>query len=60
MGGWLVLEPWITPALFQPYAGSTPAVVDEWTLCLALDAKGKNAKRDLFEEHYSSFIVRSL
>ena len=56
----MVLEPWITPALFQPYAGSTPAVVDEWTLCLALDAKGKSAKRDLFERHYSTFIVRSL
>ncbi|MCJ1286828.1 exo-1,3-beta-glucanase [Xylographa opegraphella] len=30
IGGWLVLEPWITPSIFQAQNGS---VVDEWTLC---------------------------
>ena len=29
LGGWLVLEPWITPSIFQKYGGS---VVDEYTL----------------------------
>ena len=53
-----MLEPWITPGLFQPYATGANPVIDEWTLCLALDAKSKTAKRDLFEQHYSSFIVR--
>ncbi|KAL9132028.1 MAG: hypothetical protein Q9217_000156 [Psora testacea] len=31
IGGWLVLEPWITPSIFQQFPGHT--VVDEWTLC---------------------------
>ena len=53
-----MLEPWITPGLFQPYATGANPVVDEWTLCLALDAKGGTAKRDAFEQHYSTFIAR--
>ncbi|KAI9730364.1 MAG: exo-1,3-beta-glucanase [Cirrosporium novae-zelandiae] len=30
IGGWLVLEPWITPSIFEAQDGS---VVDEYTLC---------------------------
>ncbi|KAI9769866.1 MAG: exo-1,3-beta-glucanase [Candelina submexicana] len=33
IGGWLVLEPWITPDIFAPY----PGVVDEYTLGKTLD-----------------------
>jgi len=29
LGGWLVIEPWITPSLFD--ATGNPAIVDEWT-----------------------------
>ncbi|ORX38488.1 putative cellulase [Kockovaella imperatae] len=31
IGGWLVLEPWITPSLFA--ATGNDAIVDEWTFC---------------------------
>ncbi|POW02333.1 hypothetical protein PSTT_11890, partial [Puccinia striiformis] len=37
LGGWLVLEPFITPSLFKPYANSAHPVLDEWTLCETLD-----------------------
>lgn len=61
---WLVLEPFITPALFEPFnagAGNyasnpTPTVIDEWTLSVAL---GTNLQSTI-EEHYKTFIVRWL
>ncbi len=31
LGGWLLLEPWITPSLFE--AIGDPNVKDEWTFC---------------------------
>lgn len=31
LGGWLVLEPWITPSIFQKYG--IGQIVDEYTLC---------------------------
>ncbi|KAL8292058.1 hypothetical protein RQP46_001524 [Phenoliferia psychrophenolica] len=57
LGGWLVIEPFIAPALFEPFnpAGSTatPTVIDEWTLCLAL---GTNMST-VIENHYATFIT---
>lgn len=39
IGGWLVLEPWITPSLFQPHGG---AAVDEFSFCARVpDAAAK-------------------
>ncbi|TVY53773.1 putative glucan 1,3-beta-glucosidase D [Lachnellula cervina] len=46
IGGWLSLEPFITPSLFV--AGT----VDEWTLAQSL---GANAKATL-EKHYATFV----
>ena len=57
---WLVIEPFISPALFEPFSasGSDPngtfVAVDEWTLCEAL---GTNMAATI-EEHYKTFIVR--
>jgi len=52
LGGWLDLEPFITPSLFNYPASAN--VVDEWTLCQTL---GSSAARVL-ETHYSTFITK--
>lgn len=49
LGGWLVLEKWMTPSLFQ---GLT--AIDETSYCVEL---GKNAEQTL-NKHWNSFIVR--
>ncbi|CZS96178.1 related to glucan 1,3-beta-glucosidase [Rhynchosporium graminicola] len=48
VGGWLSLEPFITPSLFN-----YPGVVDEWTLTEHL---GTGAKAAL-EKHYATFVT---
>lgn len=47
LGGWFVLEPFISPALYERY----PGAVDEWTLSQLMPAEE-------LEEHYATFIVR--
>jgi hypothetical protein len=54
LGGLFVLEPFITPSLFQRY----PSAVDEWTLSLLMAADTANGGIDQIEEHYKTFIVR--
>lgn len=54
VGGWLNLEPFITPSMFN-YAASDN-VVDEWTLCQKLGAS--NCARTL-ESHYATFITKA-
>ncbi|KAI9656141.1 MAG: exo-1,3-beta-glucanase [Alyxoria varia] len=53
LGGWFVLEPWITPSLFQDFA-ENKAAVDEWTFCATL--KGKAQER--LNKHWRSWITR--
>jgi glucan 1,3-beta-glucosidase len=48
LGGWLVLEPWITPSLFR--AGE----VDEFTLCQQAD----NAQRAQLRRHRETFVTK--
>ncbi|KAG0358254.1 glycoside hydrolase superfamily [Gamsiella multidivaricata] len=52
LGGWLVLEPFITPSLFNPYISA--GVIDEWTLCAHL---GQDAAKTLLENHYASWVT---
>ncbi|KAF8950385.1 hypothetical protein BGZ52_002693 [Haplosporangium bisporale] len=52
LGGWLVLEPFITPSLFDPYISA--GVVDEYTLCKHL---GPDVSRKLLEDHYASWVT---
>ncbi|KAJ8103096.1 glycoside hydrolase superfamily [Lipomyces tetrasporus] len=52
LGGWLVLEPFITPSFFEGYNLSED-IVDEYTLSVRL---GDDAK-ETFEKHYMSFIT---
>ena len=50
LGGWFVLEPWITPSLFE---GS--AAVDEYTLTQIL---GKDEAQRVLSNHWSSWITQ--
>lgn len=51
LGGLFVLEPWITPSIFE----ATPEnVVDEYTFCETL---GKDEAKRRLEEHWSTFYT---
>lgn len=53
VGGWLFLEPFITPTLFE-YA-SDVGIIGEWILCSDL----RSSARDKLEEYYARFITES-
>jgi glucan 1,3-beta-glucosidase len=55
VGGWLNLEPFITPSFFSGYA-TRDGVVDEWTLTKKM---GPITAKQKLEEHYSSWIHES-
>ncbi|GJJ77519.1 glucan 1,3-beta-glucosidase [Entomortierella parvispora] len=52
LGGWLILEPFITPSLFNPYIAN--GIVDEWTLCQHL---GLPAATALLDNHYNTWVT---
>lgn len=54
LGGWLSLEPFIAPDLFD-YDDSL-GIIDEYTLCTYL---GPTACASTLEKHYSSFVTES-
>lgn len=56
LGGWFVLEPFITPALFQKYNGT----VDEWSLSIAMRADEAGGGIDQIKQHYETFYVRTM
>ncbi|KAF8749964.1 Cellulase (glycosyl hydrolase family 5) [Rhizoctonia solani] len=58
LGGWLVLEPFITPALYEPYMNASTPTIDEWTLCenLANDPSSGGVAKAI-EEHYKTFVT---
>ncbi|KAI9765412.1 MAG: hypothetical protein M1840_007370 [Geoglossum simile] len=53
IGGWLVLEPFITPSLFSTY-DSKLGVVDEYTLSQHL---GSTEAVKAIEKHYATFVT---
>ncbi|KAF2720500.1 glycoside hydrolase family 5 protein [Polychaeton citri CBS 116435] len=55
IGGWLVLEPWITPSIFQKYPFSQ-GIVDEYTLCNNL---GRDACYDVLKPHWDSWVTKA-
>ncbi|CEP08920.1 hypothetical protein [Parasitella parasitica] len=55
LGGWLVLEPFITPKIFEQF-GPNQTVIDEWTLCEKLGPE--EAKRQL-QYHYDTFVTEA-
>ncbi|KAF7592766.1 exo-1,3-beta-glucanase [Aspergillus hancockii] len=50
LGGWLLLEPWITPSIFD---GAGDGAVDEWSLTQIL---GKDEAKARLSAHWESFI----
>ena len=54
VGGWLNLEPFITPSFFENF-GARDGVVDEWTLMTKL---GPTKAKSALEQHYSAFVNR--
>lgn len=54
LGGLFVLEPFISPALYQKY----PGAVDEWTLTQLMAADTAGGGVNQLEDHYNTFIVR--
>ena len=55
LGGWLSIEPFITPSLFSGFS-THDNVVDEWTLSQTL---GPTNAKSTIEQHYSSFVQES-
>ncbi|KAJ5919447.1 Exo-beta-1-3-glucanase [Penicillium verhagenii] len=52
IGGWLSIEPWIVPSLFNSYS-SDAGIIDEWTLSEQL---GSSAAATI-EKHYATFYT---
>jgi len=52
LGGWLLLEPWITPSIFNPLPAN---VVDEYTLTQQL---GPDAAKSLLTQHWNTWITQ--
>ena len=55
LGGWLVMEPFITPSYYQKYTGA----VDEFTLSTLMSADTAGGGLAQLETHYDTFIVSS-
>lgn len=55
LGGWLSIEPFITPSLFEDF-DSADGVVDEWTLSQTL---GPDQAKETLEKHYSAWVQES-
>lgn len=53
IGGWLVLEPFITPSIFEKYSTDDWWVVDEWSLCEKL---GKEGCFKALKPHWDNFV----
>ncbi|OTB09499.1 glycoside hydrolase family 5 protein, partial [Hypoxylon sp. CI-4A] len=54
LGGWLSLEPFITPSLFN--YDSKLNIIDEYTLCQHL---GPKTAASTLEKHYATFVTES-
>uniref|UniRef100_A0A060T6J2 glucan 1,3-beta-glucosidase n=1 Tax=Blastobotrys adeninivorans TaxID=409370 RepID=A0A060T6J2_BLAAD len=60
LGGWLVVEPFITPSFFEKYGSHKDGVVDEWTLVDKLNQTGgEDLVKQTLEKHYSTFVTES-
>lgn len=55
LGGWLIVEPFITPSFFSAYSMSQ-GIVDEYTLSAKLGVSDAKTK---IENHYSTFVTES-
>ncbi|KAL8284183.1 hypothetical protein RQP46_004932 [Phenoliferia psychrophenolica] len=53
IGGWLNLEPFITPYIYEPFLDWDTPAIDEWTLSINLGDR----LAEVVEEHYNTFIT---
>lgn len=63
IGGWMVLEPWITPSLFYRFLGKgqKDAAMDSWTLCEALGPEeGNKVMRAHWDTWYTEEHIKNL
>ncbi|CAB9518827.1 Probable glucan 1,3-beta-glucosidase A [Seminavis robusta] len=72
LGGWMVLEPWITPSMFYQFLGGneTTTAFDSYTFCKVLGPEEGNKQlrrhwetwvtEDIIEEMYQTGAVNSL
>lgn len=57
IGGWMVLEPWVTPSLFYRFLGkhhSDGIGADMWTFC---DALGPEEGNKVLRAHWDAWIT---
>lgn len=54
LGGWLVLEPWITPSMFD--ATGNNAIIDEWTFGLL---QSRSTAEAALSTHWNTFITEA-
>ncbi|KAF7984996.1 hypothetical protein HWV62_9974 [Athelia sp. TMB] len=59
LGGWLTIEPFITPALFEPYLNNAIVPIDEWTLSEAMSNDTANGGLQQLVTHYETFITEA-
>ena len=60
IGGWMVLEPWITPSMFYRFLGKTHEEgvgMDQYTFCEALGAEEGNR---VLRDHWENWITEDL
>ena len=56
LGGWLVLEPWVTPSLFYQFEGKPPSqtAMDHYTFCSILGPREGNRQ---LREHWRKWVT---
>jgi glucan 1,3-beta-glucosidase len=59
LGGWMVLEPWITPSLFYQFLGKGEgsAAFDTYTFCQVLGAKEANRQ---LRQHWKTWVTEDI
>jgi hypothetical protein len=59
LGGWMVLEPWITPSLFYQFLGGGVGTTafDTYTFCEVLGAKKANQQ---LKKHWETWVTEEI
>lgn len=59
LGGWMVLEPWITPSMFYQFLGKGEgsAAFDTYTFCEVLGAKEANRQ---LRQHWATWVTEDI
>lgn len=59
LGGWMVLEPWITPSMFYQFLGKgeNETAFDTYTFCEVLGVKEANKQ---LRRHWDTWVTRKI